>query len=313
MEDQQSQEVPPLSIVEDSRLCCCPTKHIRKINAHFCGEWEVDLFMPIFVIFLIIASYVSYVISMPSEYSKTTFWYILFPIFTFLFIMFLVSYINTIRTGPGYYPYYYSVRDKVRGNEGDALLGPECPLSGVISTNEQYTFAHEGTMPPRSILSKSARRIVMKPDHLCGWTATWIGKRNFKLFILFNVYGFLYTGFFCGTAWKVAAVLLTDINNFGFARLMVLILMLFAINFFFFTLSFAWTSLCNACKNRTSWEEWNKISPETFDKGCCNNMKDTCDENVCTWMCPCAPFKGKSNDELMSQYVVYPRNHRFDN
>ena len=304
------QSFPGFTTWENSRYCCFKANYIRSINRYFWGEWEIDICMPLFVITTIILSYAIYMWSMITNIKdEKLLYFFLIPVMTILFLLFLISYVNIIRTGPGYYPFYYSNRESLPNPPDIYLINQECTMSGIISNREQHEYCHSGEMPPRSILSKSARRIVMKPDHLCGWTATWIGKKNFKLFILFNVYGMIYCFIYCATGWIPLKSLFSSHPKLDISAILVGFMLLFAFNFFCFTMSFSCSSLKGLCRNQTSWESWNHIDKTTYDEGLLNNCKDSCGDNVCTWLCPTAPFKGKRNDDLMRNYKKYPRNH----
>ena len=310
IEEEHAQgEFPGFTLWEKSNFCCFPANFIPSIRAYFWGEWELDLCMPSFVTITMISSYGIYVWAMlTNDINKELVNYFLIPIMTLLFLLFFISYINIIRTGPGYYPFYYSQRENIQNPPDVFLINHECTMSGIISNQQQYRFCYYGVMPPRSILSKSARRIVMKPDHLCGWTATWIGKKNFKLFILFNIYGAFYCGIYLGTGWMPIKSFFSDESSITISAGFIAIMLFFAFNFFCFTVSFSYSSLKSLIKNQTSWEEWNDIDPKTFDEGTINNCKDSCGNNYCLWLCPTQPFSGKRNDELMSKYKCYPRN-----
>ena len=308
-EENRQGQFPGFTHWEKSKFCCFPTKYIPSVRAHFWGEWEVDICMPLFVIITMISSYGIYVWAMlTNDIDKKLVYYFLIPVMTLLFILFFTSYINIIKTGPGYYPFYYSQRESIQNPPDVFLLNQECTMSGIISNQDQYNFCYYGNMPPRSILAKSARRIVMKPDHLCGWTATWIGKKNFKMFILFNIYGALYCGIYLGTGWMPIRSFFSPETSLTFSGGFIAFMLFFAFNFFCFTMSFSYSSISSLIKNQTSWESWNNIDPKMFDEGVINNCKDSCGDNYCLWPCPTAPFSQKRNDELMSKYKFYPRN-----
>lgn len=90
----------------------------------------------------------------------------------------------TIAVGPGYLPFYYPLRNP-NGGENNYL-------SGMVTNDEQLYYVKVINLPPRTGYYKSVRRVVIRPDHLCGWTASFIGKKNHKLFFLFNFWGVMY-------------------------------------------------------------------------------------------------------------------------
>jgi hypothetical protein len=65
-------------------------------------------------------------------------------------------------------------------------------LDGVITTPEQFDFAHSNRYPERGSLSKQARRLVLKADHICPWIANWVGLKNYRYFYLKLVWALMY-------------------------------------------------------------------------------------------------------------------------
>lgn len=314
--DSQIEGFPGLTSPEVKRCCRCFCKYtyIPNIKATFLGEWEISLCMPMFVIILMISSFAMYLLAMPDVWGKL-FYYIALGILSYLFLIWITSYIMVIKVGPGYYPFYAATNSKYPYTpEKDLNQLIESPFDGVISTEKQYKWAHEGDMPPRCILSKSARRIVIKPDHLCGWTATWIGKRNFKPFILFNVYGVLYTAFYAFSGWKKIYLVFKNNLKMDFTTMMFLLMLIFASTFCMLCLGFVISGCTSACQNRTSWEKWNNIDVSKYNKGKCNNLEDTCGDKNCKllWIFPVPPFRGKTNGELVASYDRYTRHNRDD-
>jgi hypothetical protein len=68
--------------------------------------------------------------------------------------------------------------------------------SGIISNHNQRRWAQLRSKPNRCILSTVGRCIVIRPDHFCKWSESWIGKRNQNFYLLFNIYGVLYLACF---------------------------------------------------------------------------------------------------------------------
>lgn len=317
MEEQNEtliEEFPGLSKYETSECCCCRCTKFPETKAKFIDEWETSWCMPSFVLILMTLSLAAYIYAVPTVWGSISYQAFV-PIISILYCLWFASYVMVLKTGPGYYPFYAANNTKnpyeTQENFGDLI---ECPYEGIITSKAQYKWTHEAEMPPRCILSKMARRIVIKPDHFCGWTATWIGKRNFKLFILFNVYGVLYNSFYIGTAWKVIYHAFKNFSNMNAAAMISFIMIILCLNFFFLTFSFSFNGLRSACINKTSWEEWNKIDVSEYNKGCCENMIDTCGDrhNKLLWLFPVAPFRNIPNGELIVGYSRYPRMRHAD-
>jgi hypothetical protein len=103
-------------------------------------------------------------------------------------ILFLYSYYSAAFSDPGFLPFnwidtqrfWYSWQDQ---------------LSGMATTEAQMDFARAAeNRPPGSSFSRTSGRFVMRADHICGWVANWVGKRNHKQFLLMNFYGTLLSG-----------------------------------------------------------------------------------------------------------------------
>ena len=313
-EEQLALEFPGYSTFEEREHCGCKMTYFPEIDTYFWGEWEFQPCMPSFVIFLIVSSYLICVTIAIPKFGYE--WIISIPIFTFLCIIFLISYIQIIKVGPGYFPFYWGVKNILKTKENGAendngmsdylLNKTACPYDGIMTNPEQYKWGHKLKKPTRSILARSAKRIVLRPDHLCGWTTVWIGKRNHKLFMLFNFYGILYLTFFC--VYTIRAVVKDFDNLENLAEIIVLAIYgLFSLSFALLTTSFTCTSLCGFCHNITSWEDWNNTKVSIYDRGSCiKNMEDVCgpSTNMCNWLKPYSPFEAFTNEELAAQYNV---------
>ena len=293
-------------------VCCCTTHYIPSIHTTFIGTWELNVFVPVIMAILSLGTYIFALIFVFTE-KKTKILIIL--LFTFLFSMCISCYIRMIVDGPGYYPFYWSSkRSEPPGTFANTspLIPEEASqgddqFSGIISNDEQFQWAEKQNKPPRSALIQTARRFVLRPDHLCKWASTWIGKRNQKFFILFNLYSNLYLILFvfCDVKAAVKVSNATNPNN-------VLLLVMFVIGFvaaalFLMTLSFFISSLYDASKGRTQWELWNNIDPSKYDRGIGSNCEDVFGKcNIWyTWLIPYSPWKGRSNAEISAGYLSY--------
>lgn len=277
-----------------SRCCICfPAIYIPKIGKYFMNHWEVSLAMPISVTVIIIFSYIVCTwIALPFLHLKSN--VIHFCLSSVMFFLFEFCYIQTISEGPGYFPFDWESRNS-DVDEPD----------GIVSLDSQERWARVLEKPPRCIYSRKARRIVIRPDHECIWTATWIGKRNHKFFILFNVYGTIYILHFS------FIMMLSIIKTFGYETylsLLFLVCLIAALIFLFLVASFSVMHLRLMINNTTSWERWNHISEEKYDRGSIiKNSEDICgpSSNMLMWVLPTSPFKDKSNDFLVKDYPHY--------
>jgi hypothetical protein len=104
---------------------------------------------------------------------------------SFLFTMWLICYYCAVCSSPGYLPYYWAV------DRGEVFTYPQ-QMDGVITTTEQFDFASYNQRPERGSLSKQARRLVLRADHICPWIANWVGLKNYRWFFLKLVWCAIY-------------------------------------------------------------------------------------------------------------------------
>ena len=173
MDDPQVEVTHPKTVYQNRFF---RVSYIKEIDAYFINDWEVKIGMVITVVTIIVSSYVVYMVYGVQNNATLK--------LTVLGLMFLYTYFATILEGPGYLPFYYPYK-----------LSDDC-LAGVQVNEEQLDFVRAQPRPPRCRFFKTARRIVIRPDHYCGWLNTWIGKKNHKLFFCFSVYGFMYCAYY---------------------------------------------------------------------------------------------------------------------
>ena len=297
-----------------SKFCCFDSIYIPSIQKHFFGHWEISCGFPISVYTIIITSYLFGMIFVIPSFHYQTLVFNLMIIFSVLFFLFAYSYFRILHDGPGYFPFYWPDSGPAEPGEPLDTDDPSHSSSllhslddipeGIISTPDQLKWCKQYHLdrPNRCVLSRSARRIVIRPDHFCDWAACWIGKRNHKFFILFNLWGAIYIFFFfiCSL---VGVVLELRSPNPSFIFIFYFIYIFLAVFFLFFTGFFASDSISLACKNRTNWEDWSNVDPHRFDTGSpCDNIQDICGQNKALWLLPISPFSSLSNWDLIKDY-----------
>jgi hypothetical protein len=276
---------------------------VPSIHATFISDWEVSLGYPCAFFCLTVSSYiVAMIFAVPAIH--TAGWFLVFP-FTFLFLIFVVSYVRIMHDGPGYLPFYYplaSAHSRELSDHGSLLPAGEMSPSGIISDRNQYLWAQKQPKPRRCVLSSIGRRIIVRPDHFCLWAHTWIGRRNFKPFLLCNLWGFVYIGSLLHIIFRA---LTNDVHPKNPFHVAILFSYFFIGSVVFVTTGFFTYSYLRAmCTNTTSWERWNGVDSRRYDQGCVKNSEDVCgsaDKWYC-WPCPTSPWSGMTNQALIEDY-----------
>jgi len=293
-------EFPGFSEHEMKKVCGIDMIYSPKIDTYYIGEWEVQPLVPFVVLAMIFGTYCMSLYAFFS--SIRVLGTIIVLCLTIFGSLMVTSYLRLINEGPGYLPFYWEFRDTIDMPFSPRILENSklSPPNGILTTPNQYEWAHNGKKPRRCVLARSAKRYVVRPDHLCGWTGVWIGKKNYKLFILFNLYGFLYTLSFVLSAAHYALVVSPQlVTKFMIVYIGIAFL---TVSFCLLTLTFFTSSSINACRGSTSWEQWNNY-PNKYDKGCENNCIDVCGVNEsCSWLVPKSPFSNLSLLDLAELY-----------
>ncbi|OHT06979.1 DHHC zinc finger domain containing protein [Tritrichomonas foetus] len=310
---------------------------IPSINSFFFGHWEIRLFYPFLVLSLIFSSFgVAQFLIIPSYVNTKIFLYLILFI---LFSLTIISYFQVIKTGPGYFPFYFPLKshqvpnttnNQNSQNIQDHSNNQNNPIdkhnqnvkfeknhlfydqfndpAGILSNETQSSWRVQQKRPNRCIFSKTARRYVIRPDHFCYWVSSWIGKKNQKLFAHFT--------FWCSA--YLLSFLVIDIGMFlnpiPLSALNFWIFFVYACAACFFLLMCLWFfafEMDMICHNYTHWEELNQIPSNKYDTGSCmKNYEDVCGPKteMWKWFLPLTPFKTKNNFDLIQNYSSYDQN-----
>lgn len=247
----------------------------------------------------------------------------------FLVTLLIANYLQAIFVGPGYFPFFWSEQNRqhhqsnhksINQSDEDLILynydttqsdldfhDDDSP-SGIITNTDQLNWARSKPRPPRSVVSSKAGRIVIRPDHYCDLISSWVGKKNLKFFILFVFYTLICSSLLVFYSSKL---FLKQYRSNGWC---------WRFDFIFSGYSI-WCGVCfviiclfvladnciNLVKGYTTLEGMMKIDLKRFDNGCIKNFEDVFGpvNQIHCWLCPTNPWKSKTNDEIVENYVSY--------
>lgn len=297
------------------QFCCIKNAiYIDKLpNIIFLGHWDFQPGFPITVTTISILSYLFAMIAILPSFQLSN--GVTMAIFlSITFILFVYSYYRIIIDGPGYFPFYWPKKHRKKNSnffnddadEKTVLINKDEDLSpsGIISTEEQVKWVKGRIRPARSIMA--GRRIVIRPDHFCVWTSTYIGKRNYKFFLLFNFWGFIYISLF-SICCVVELVYEFDNERMTVKTSLAFLFISMALFFMLMTGSFACTHTYQMLINHTLWEQQNGVEMLRFDKGWYENVTDVCGpwSKWYTFLLPISPWTNYSSADLVKDYPSY--------
>lgn len=288
-------DFPGYSHYIKKRMCGIKYVYFPDLNKYFIGHWLVLPKFPIGVFTLSVSSYfVLFFFTMQFFNSPES--VIVLAISFILLCLFLICFVMIIVVGPGYYPF------SLLQDNGY----PPTQWNGIQTTQRQYMWVKVQGRPPRSTFSIAAHRYVIRPDHFCDWAASWIGKRNFKSFILFNFYGMLYLSLFSIYIIRTLIILCTDLTNTKFIVIAIIYTIL-GCGFTLYTGHFFVQSVIHSIQNITNYEIWHGYDASCFNQGnWLANMRDVFgQDSIWMWFCPSSPFKGQSNTAISINYISY--------
>jgi hypothetical protein len=91
----------------------------------------------------------------------------------------------TALVDPGYLPFFYPTAGRRQFTQDELR-------SGCAITPQQIQWAKKQEVPARVYFSRSMGWFVIRGDHYCKFTNTWIGLYNHRYFLLATVYTLLY-------------------------------------------------------------------------------------------------------------------------
>ncbi|OHT16533.1 DHHC zinc finger domain containing protein [Tritrichomonas foetus] len=246
-----------------------------------CGHWICAPLKPFLVSisFLLLSALCFYNIwtFSPSLASKIGF-SIFYGFCTFCLIM---AYFEVIVIGPGYLPFNYKT------NKIEPFLW-ENAMESIVVYREQMEYARESERPPRTSFAISARRFVLRADHYCFWTESWIGLKNARYFLvmLFWVIMTCISWFCVHTYWFMD---IAQSEDFKWQYVLGIIGHVAIGCIFFLSCYHCFLSTRDLCNNWTSLERWKNRTLPVYDQGCMSNFEEVCGaRKFCPlWIFPC--------------------------
>lgn len=159
-----------------------PVYRIAGRSTLYFKHWEVQFLFPTIVIVLVIMGLAIYFTDLYPYIENPNLQMLSLSVLLFSLTMFLWSYFAAVCMDPGFLPFNWSQTKRSK-------YGWKEILEGTALTSDQVCYAENHSRPIGSCFSHSYGKFVLRPDHVCGWIANWVGKRNHKQFILFLLYG----------------------------------------------------------------------------------------------------------------------------
>lgn len=224
--------------------------------------------------------------------------YCIYSVLCFVLLCVLMSYLLIIMKGPGYVPYNWCQTRRMNYDFNYMM-------SNLAFTDQQYSFALNSDHPERSYFSKKMKRYILKADHYCYWSSSWIGANNFRFFILFLIWYLLYDIFYIVIHIKFVLIMVKMFKTNNFDKLLYMVpgfIYLFAYLILSVLVSYhLFQGVYKIVKNRTQLEIWSNIYPVLPQRTVIENCELSCGHKkfMLFWIFPfCTFFQPKDNGFL---------------
>ncbi|EAX97810.1 DHHC zinc finger domain containing protein [Trichomonas vaginalis G3] len=168
-------------------------------------------------------------------------------------------------------------------------------MNGVAMFQEQVTFAKSNPLPPRSSFSVTARRFVIRADHICAYMQSWVGFKNHKYFIQTTLWSAIYSLLYMVGQIPIIyegiklIIQKKKVTVQIIMSLVIFLTVLFAAYIALISLRHFTVAMINLSHNETITERYNK-KPQIYDRGsACKNCEEICGSRwlFITWIFPC--------------------------
>ena len=251
----------------------------HSVNNYYLGYWQCTPYMPIFVMCLVTYCYVSFLVLVVPRVPYTVLKVVCVVETTVTLVLFLWSYFGAVCLDPGYLPFTWLETRKSKYSWEELM-------SGTAARSDQFNFVKDAPRPPGCSFSHQSGRYVIRADHICGWIANWVGKRNHKQFILLVFWGGIFAiSMFCWR-WAPRTSLKSESETKYVMELAnTVIYAMFGIILPLAALSFTYEVASHKTRiQKYKGTEVTRVSTKMAMRAVCG------DGNMCCWICPTPAF-----------------------
>lgn len=273
-------EEPPPTLWKRTGKCCGTIENTENQNTrNYCGYWQCDFGCPVFLSVVMLFCFVIFnVVVVPKM-----------PYFGLkiassievgiVVALFFWSYLGAVCRDPGYLPYTWSKTRKTKYS-WDELM------EGTAVRKDQLQYVESIAHPPGCSFSRASGRYVIRADHICGWIANWVGKRNHKHFLLFQFWGGISSLSMFIWRWFPRSSVREEVGALWFLEMAAMIIeVIMAMALLCSTGSFT----CEIMDNQTRVQRYKKENVSGGTR--IDAMRNICGSgSMCCWICPTDSF-----------------------
>lgn len=273
----------PVSEYERQKCLCFRIAYFPIAKIRIIEHWKADFFVPLSSALFFLVTLCLFLYDTWRTYPTARMRALSVSITCAAFLFAILSFVLTIATDPGYLPYNWALTRK-RSYTWEEMM------SNLVIFKKQSDSAATMEKPLRSCFSRSAGRIVLRADHFCSWTKTWIGLKNHRFFMLMCFWIVVYC--LCNFGFRYHFWVSLFTSKFNWKSVFGLLTVLCLLYFCFFASYQLVISVINLSRNMTLLEKW-KNSPNEYDTGCLNNFAEVCGrKSLCPlWLFPFFCFR----------------------